>query len=110
MRLYSTLGELESRRDTLREEERNRLSPAEERDRLLARVRQDNGEIAAMERASAELREHIRQSQLNLHQLNEVLFIGIFEILLKIFGPNMYFSPLKTFRSTIGFCKNVVTF
>lgn len=72
VRLYSTLEELEGRRDQLREEERNRLSPGEEREKLLARVRQDNSEIAAMERASAELREHIRQAQLNLQQVNEV--------------------------------------
>lgn len=72
VRLYSTLAELEARRDSLRDEERNRLSPAEERERLLSRVRQDNGEIASMERASAELREHIRQAQLNLQQVNEV--------------------------------------
>lgn len=72
VRLYSTLAELEARRDSLRDEEKNRLSPAEERERLLSRVRQDNVEIASMERASAELREHIRQAQLNLQQVNEV--------------------------------------
>jgi len=73
VRLYSTLDELERRRDALREEERSRLSPAEERERLLGRVRQDNSEIASMERASTELREHIRQAQLNLSQLKEEL-------------------------------------
>ncbi|XP_054263488.1 intraflagellar transport protein 74 homolog [Macrosteles quadrilineatus] len=73
VRLYVTLAELESRRDTLLEEERNRLSPAEERDRLLSRVRQDNAEIASMERASAELKEQIRQAELNLQQVNEEL-------------------------------------
>ncbi|KAG8283888.1 Intraflagellar transport protein 74 [Homalodisca vitripennis] len=73
VRLYSTLAELQVRRDTLLAEEQSRISPAEERERLLTRVRQDNGEIASMERASTELREHIRQAQLNLQQVNEEL-------------------------------------
>ena len=53
-------------------EEKNRATPAQERDKLLTKVKEDNAEIASMERASAELKEQIRQAQLTLEQTNQV--------------------------------------
>ncbi|XP_075215013.1 intraflagellar transport protein 74 homolog [Lycorma delicatula] len=73
VRLYEKLAELEQRRDMLIAEAKSRATPAQERETLLSRVREDNAEIASMERAMAELREQIRQSQLTLEQADQDL-------------------------------------
>lgn len=70
--MYEKLAELEQRRDTLIAEAKSRATPAQERETLLARVREDNAEIASMERAMTELREQIRQSELTLEQTDQV--------------------------------------
>lgn len=56
-------------------EAKSRATPAQERETLLVRVREDNAEIASMERAMAELRDQIRQSELLLEQTDQVLYL-----------------------------------
>uniref|UniRef100_A0A8B9K9L6 Intraflagellar transport 74 n=1 Tax=Astyanax mexicanus TaxID=7994 RepID=A0A8B9K9L6_ASTMX len=48
--LYERLQELEQRRDAMQAEEKNTTSPQEERECLLKQVKEDNQEIASMER------------------------------------------------------------
>lgn len=50
VRLYEQLHELEEKRDQLAEEALSRGSPQEEREKLLRQVKEDNQEIASMER------------------------------------------------------------
>lgn len=50
VRLYEQLNEMELKRDSLIEEAKSTSSPAEEREKLLKQVKEDNQEIASMER------------------------------------------------------------
>ena len=50
VRLYEQLNEMEVKRDSLIEEAKSTSSPAEEREKLLKQVKEDNQEIASMER------------------------------------------------------------
>lgn len=70
MRLYDQLHELESKRNALQEEAKTRGSPAEEREKLLKQVKEDNQEIASMDRQSRELQEKIEQMQHEISQLD----------------------------------------
>ncbi|XP_063241513.1 intraflagellar transport protein 74 homolog [Bacillus rossius redtenbacheri] len=72
-RLHHRLGDAQRRRDALLEEERARSSPAQEREQLLQRVRQDNAETAAVERRLAQLREAAAARQGRLDQLDKDL-------------------------------------
>jgi intraflagellar transport protein 74 len=62
VRLYDQINELEIQRDNYLEETRNKQSPAEERERLLKQVKDDNQEIASLE----------RQSVVSLHPQNHI--------------------------------------
>ncbi len=59
--LYEQLREVEDKRDALVEEERARGTPAQERERLLQQVKDDNAEISTMERQIGELQEKVRR-------------------------------------------------
>lgn len=59
--LYEQLREAEEKRDQLLEEENQRGTPAQERERLLQQVKDDNAEIATMERQIAETQEQVRK-------------------------------------------------
>ena len=50
VRLYEQLNEIEVKRDALLQETKNQSSPAEEREKLLKQVKEDNQEIASLER------------------------------------------------------------
>ena len=50
MRLYEQINDLEAKRDSLIDETKSTLSPADERERLLKQVKEDNQEIASLER------------------------------------------------------------
>ena len=50
VRLYEQLHELEEKRDQLVEEQREKGSPQEERETLLKQVKDNNQEIASMDR------------------------------------------------------------
>ncbi|XP_005105393.1 intraflagellar transport protein 74 homolog [Aplysia californica] len=70
VRLYDQLHELEIKRDGLVEEAKSKGSPAEEREKLLKQVKEDNQEIASMERQTRELQEKIEGMQDNIQQLD----------------------------------------
>ncbi|XP_067886625.1 intraflagellar transport protein 74 homolog isoform X1 [Heterodontus francisci] len=59
--LYEKLHELESHRSQMIAEDKSMGSPQEERERLLKQVKEDNQEIASMERQLTEMREKINQ-------------------------------------------------
>ncbi|XP_037389530.1 intraflagellar transport protein 74 homolog isoform X1 [Pygocentrus nattereri] len=67
--LYERLQELEQRRDTMLAEEKSTGSPQEERERLLKQVKEDNQEIASMERQLTETRDKLNQLTEELRQL-----------------------------------------
>jgi len=70
--LYEKLNELEEKKQSLVDEmeKENRGTPAEERERLLKQVKEDNQEIASMERKTAELRERIETVNGEIQQLD----------------------------------------
>ncbi|KAL3869372.1 hypothetical protein ACJMK2_042060 [Sinanodonta woodiana] len=70
VRLYEQLHELEMKRDSLLEETKSTVSPAEEREKLLKQVKEDNQEIASMERQTNEFKEKIEQIQEEVRQLD----------------------------------------
>lgn len=70
VRLYDQLHDLETKRDSLLEEMKLRGSPAEERERLLKQVKEDNQEIASIERQTRELQEKIEQMHEEIQQLD----------------------------------------
>uniref|UniRef100_A0A7M4FEZ6 Intraflagellar transport 74 n=1 Tax=Crocodylus porosus TaxID=8502 RepID=A0A7M4FEZ6_CROPO len=59
VRLYQKLHGLEEHRDQMVAEDRSMGSPQEERERLLKQVKEDNQEIASMERQLTEIKEKI---------------------------------------------------
>lgn len=68
VRLYDQLHDLEMKRDLLLEETQSRGTPAEERERLLKQVKEDNLEMASMDRQTAELREKVNVVQEEIRQ------------------------------------------
>lgn len=68
--LHEKLQELELRRDAMVTEDKHVGSPQEERDRLLRQVKDDNQEIAGMDRQLTEIREKISQSNEEMRQLD----------------------------------------
>lgn len=68
--LHEKLLELETRRDALLAEDRNMGSPQEERERLFKQVKENNQEIASMERQLSELREKISHLSEEMRQLD----------------------------------------
>ncbi|XP_052222325.1 intraflagellar transport protein 74 homolog [Dreissena polymorpha] len=70
VRLYEQLNELEMKRDSLIEEAKSTTSPAEEREKLLKQVKEDNQEIASMERQTNEFREKTDSLREEIHQLD----------------------------------------
>jgi intraflagellar transport protein 74 len=72
VRLHHKLKEAEERKASLLEEERTRSTPAQEREQLLQRVKDDNAEIATMERQVAEIRDQTHKKQQELEQTEQV--------------------------------------
>lgn len=72
MRLHHKLKEAEERKVSVLEEERTRSTPAQEREQLLQRVKDDNAEMAAMERQIGEIRDQIYKKQQELEQIEQV--------------------------------------
>lgn len=50
VRIYEQIGELETKKQALLEEQKSNESPKEMRERLLEQVKQDNHEINTMDR------------------------------------------------------------
>lgn len=70
VRLYEQLQELEEKRDQLLAEQQAQGSPQEERERLLKQVKENNQEIAAIERQTHDIEERITQLQEEIQQLD----------------------------------------
>ncbi|XP_048042603.1 LOW QUALITY PROTEIN: intraflagellar transport protein 74 homolog [Megalobrama amblycephala] len=68
--LHEKLLELENRRDAMLAEDRNMGSPQEERERLFKQVKENNQEIASMERQLSEIREKISHLTEEMRQLD----------------------------------------
>lgn len=71
VRLHETLSALEMKRDAMETEQKNMGSPQEEREKLFKQVKEDNQEIASMERQLAEIRERTRQVTEEIRQLEQ---------------------------------------
>lgn len=68
--LHEKLYELESHRDQMIAEDKSMGSPMEERERLLKQVKEDNQEIASMERQLTDMKEKINQFNEEIRQLD----------------------------------------
>ncbi|CAD1470147.1 unnamed protein product [Heterotrigona itama] len=69
VKLHLKIIETEEKRDKLREEERHRVSPEEEREKLLQKIKQDNMDIAAAEAQLTEKKKQIQETEQKLEQL-----------------------------------------
>lgn len=70
LQLYEKLHRLEEHRDQMIAEDKNMGSPQEERERLLKQVKEDNQEIASMERQLTDIREKINHLNEGIRQLD----------------------------------------
>ncbi|XP_031458216.1 intraflagellar transport protein 74 homolog isoform X1 [Phasianus colchicus] len=70
VQLYEKLSELEERQNQMIAEDKNMESPQEERARLLKQVKEDNQEIASMERQVTEVRKKTNHFKKVIQQLN----------------------------------------
>ncbi|XP_047123122.1 intraflagellar transport protein 74 homolog isoform X1 [Hydra vulgaris] len=68
--LYEKIFELEEKKNMLLEEEKSTETPAQERERLLKQVKDDNQEIARMESRAREIREKTEKLQDEISQLD----------------------------------------
>lgn len=68
--LHEKLHELELRRDQMIAEDKAMGSPQEERERLLKQVKEDNQEIAGMERQLTEIREKVSQVNVEMRHID----------------------------------------
>ncbi|XP_040613092.1 intraflagellar transport protein 74 homolog isoform X2 [Mesocricetus auratus] len=68
--LHEKLYELEAHRDQMIAEDKSMGSPMEERERLLKQVKEDNQEIASMERQLTDIKEKINQFIEEIRQLD----------------------------------------
>ncbi|KAM9331162.1 intraflagellar transport protein 74 homolog [Gastrophryne carolinensis] len=68
--LYEKLYELENRRDQAIAEDKGMGTPQEEREKLLKQVKEDNQEIASMERQLTEMKEKAKQLSEELGRLD----------------------------------------
>lgn len=73
VKLRVKITEAEQKRSKLLEEQKNKLSPEEEREKLLARVKQDNMDIVAAERRIAEAEKKMADAEQELEQLESDL-------------------------------------
>ncbi|KAJ7335421.1 hypothetical protein JRQ81_013362 [Phrynocephalus forsythii] len=70
LQLYAKLHGLEEHRDQMIAEDKNLGSPQEERERLLKQVKEDNQEIACMERQLSEIKEKINHLSDGIRQVD----------------------------------------
>ncbi|XP_077410406.1 intraflagellar transport protein 74 homolog isoform X5 [Vanacampus margaritifer] len=61
VRLHETLSTLEAKRDSMEAEHKKFRTPQEEREKLLKQVKEDNQEIASMDRQLVEIRDKMGQ-------------------------------------------------
>ncbi|KAK5603771.1 hypothetical protein CRENBAI_001316 [Crenichthys baileyi] len=71
VRLHETLSALEGKRDAMEAEHKSLGSPQEQREKLLKQVKEDNQEIASMERQLTEIRDRTRQITEDIRNLEQ---------------------------------------
>ncbi|XP_075941547.1 intraflagellar transport protein 74 homolog isoform X2 [Anarhichas minor] len=71
VRLHETLSALEAKRDAMEAEHKSLGSPQEEREQLFKQVKEDNQEIAGMERQLTEIRDRMGQITEEIRQLEQ---------------------------------------
>ncbi|XP_076617570.1 intraflagellar transport protein 74 homolog [Chaetodon auriga] len=71
VRLHETLSALEAKRDAMEAEHKSLGSPQEEREKLFKQVKEDNQEIASMERQLTEIRDRTAQITEEIRQLEQ---------------------------------------
>ncbi|XP_074550125.1 intraflagellar transport protein 74 homolog [Halichoeres trimaculatus] len=71
VRLHETLSALEVKRDAMEAEHKGLGTPQEEREKLLKQVKEDNQEIASMERQLTEIRDRTTQIIEEIRQLEQ---------------------------------------
>ncbi|XP_040565266.1 intraflagellar transport protein 74 homolog isoform X2 [Lepeophtheirus salmonis] len=71
--LFEQLRSLEEKRNNLIREEKLRGTPAEERERLLQQVKDDNAEISLMDRQILEIQENIQRQNDEMNQIDQDL-------------------------------------
>ncbi|XP_061877539.1 intraflagellar transport protein 74 homolog [Entelurus aequoreus] len=71
VRLHKTLSTLEAKRDTMEAEQKNFSTPQEEREKLLKQVKEDNQEIASMDRQLLEIKDRTGQITEDIQQLEQ---------------------------------------
>ncbi|XP_043590246.1 intraflagellar transport protein 74 homolog isoform X2 [Bombus pyrosoma] len=69
VKLHLKIIEMEEKRDKLKEEEKHRISPEEERGKLLQKIKQDNLDIAAAEAQLTEKKKQVQETEQKLEQL-----------------------------------------
>lgn len=76
VRLLSKLNELVTKRNTLRDEEANRLSPAQEREKLIGEVRANNQALTSMNRQLKIIDDQLNDKREILQQIDQDLEEG----------------------------------
>ncbi|XP_026147566.1 intraflagellar transport protein 74 homolog [Mastacembelus armatus] len=71
VRLHETLSALEAKRDIMEAEHKSLGSPQEEREKLFKQVKEDNQEIASMDRQLTEIRDRTRKVTEEIQHLEE---------------------------------------
>ncbi|RVE59054.1 hypothetical protein OJAV_G00200430 [Oryzias javanicus] len=71
VRLHEMLSSMEAKRDAMEAEQKSMCSPKEEREKLFQQVKEDNQEIASMERQLAEISERTRQTVEEIQHLEQ---------------------------------------
>ncbi|KAL0278856.1 UNVERIFIED_CONTAM: hypothetical protein PYX00_000548 [Menopon gallinae] len=73
VRLYYKLHEREERKAALIAEEKNRATPAQEKETLMQKMKEDNAEMAAMERQLIQINEQIKKKKEELELIEQDL-------------------------------------
>ncbi|KOC64137.1 Intraflagellar transport protein 74 like protein [Habropoda laboriosa] len=69
VKLHFKIIEAEEKRDKMRKEEEYRISPEQEKEKLLQKIKQDNMDIAAAEAQLAEKKKKIQETEQKLEEL-----------------------------------------
>lgn len=72
-RLLSKLNELVAKRNNLREEEANRLTPAQEREKLIVEVRANNQSLTSINKQMKLIEDQLTDKKETLHQIEQDL-------------------------------------
>ncbi|KAI4497754.1 hypothetical protein M0802_007080 [Mischocyttarus mexicanus] len=100
VKLHIKMMDAEEKRDKLREEERNRLSPEKEKEQLLLKIKQDNMDKSAAEAQLASKKKSIAELEEELERLETDLEDGRTEKLTKYKELRKREEVMEQFAST----------